>query len=193
MEDVLAGKYDVKKATAEYGQHQKDEAQLRVVWTALDSAMQRKDWDTATAKVSEAEKLLPDDQRDGLSMIRFHIMIGKKDYPAAYKLATQFSEAHKDNAMLQNELAWQIPTDETIADRNLDLAQTLATRANEAATDKEPVVLDTLARVQFLRGNKEEAIQSQEKALALAENDDMKAALQKELDSYKKGEVPKED
>jgi hypothetical protein len=34
----------------------------------------------------------------------------------------------------------------------------LATRANDAAQGKDPAILDTLARVQFMNGKKEEAV-----------------------------------
>jgi thiol-disulfide isomerase/thioredoxin len=194
IEEVLTGKFDTKKAAAEYSQEKENEAQLNKLGAELSRAMQNKDWDAAMANVAEAEKLLPEGQRDGLNMIRFRIWLGKKDYPAAYKAAAKLSEDHKDNAMLQNQLAWQLATDESIAkgDRNLDLAETIAKRANEASNGKDPGVLDTMARVSFLQGKKDEAIQFEQKAVDLAE-DNQKAPLQKSLDSYKKGELPKAD
>ena len=192
IEEVLSGKFDLHKAAAEYEQRQKNEAQLRIVWTVLSRAVQKKDWDTATAKLAEAEQLLPGDERDNLDLTRFNILIGKKDYPAAYKLAAKVSDAHKDNAMLQNQLAWQIATDEGIEQRDLALAETIATRAHEAAKGEDAGIADTLARVLFLRGKKEEAVALEEKAVRLAEGDTQKS-LQKVLDSYKKGELPRAD
>ena len=185
IEEVLAGKFDVKKAAAEYEQEKKNELTLRAVWGTLNRAIQNKNWDEATAKLAEAEKLIPEGGRDGLDITRFSILIGKKDYTAAYQLAAKVSDAHKDNAMLQNELAWQIATDEAIGQRDLDLAQKMATRANEAAEGKDPAILDTLARVLFMQGQKEEAIELQGKAVHLAEGE-MKQSLQKTLDSYKR-------
>jgi len=192
IEDVLAGKFDVRKAAATYEQEQKTQGQMHAAQMDLNHAMQKKDWDEATTKLEEMEKLLPEAQREGLAMTRFDILIGKKDYPAAYKLAGQFSETHKDNAFLQNELAWKIATDKSIDDRDLRLAETIATRANEAAQGKDPGILDTLARVLFMKGEKAEAIAMQEKAVKLAEGD-MKTQLQKVLDSYEKGELSKAD
>ncbi len=192
IEEVLAGKFDVQKAAAEYEQEKKNELALRAVWGNLNRAMQEKNWDEATAKLAEAEKLIPEGGRVGLDIARFSILIGKKDYTAAYQLAAKVSDAHKDNAMLQNQLAWQIATDEAIGQRDLDLAQKMATRANEAAKGKDPAILDTLARVLFMQGQKEEAIELQGKAVHLAEGE-MKQSLQKTLDSYKKGELTKTD
>ena len=189
IEDVLAGKFDVRKAAEDYDKKQRNEAKLRVVGQELGRAMQKKDWDAATAKLDEIEKLLPEDARSGVGVTRFSILIGKKDYPAAYKLAAKISEANKDDMQLQNDLAWQIATDKQIEQRDLKLAQTIATRGSEAAKGKDPAILDTLARVLFMQDKKDEAIAMQEKAVKLAEGD-AKEGMQSTLDSYKKGKLP---
>ena len=189
IEDVLAGKFDVRKAAEDYDKKQRNEAKLRVAGQELGRAMQKKDWDAATAKLDEIEKLLPEDARSGVGVTRFSILIGKKDYPAAYKLAAKISEANKDDMQLQNDLAWQIATDKQIEQRDLKLAQTIATRGSEAAKGKNPAVLDTLARVLFMQDKKDEAIAMQEKAVKLAEAD-AKEGMQSTLDSYKKGKLP---
>ncbi len=192
IEEVLTGKFDVQKAAQDYDKQKKTEAKVNAAWTEVSQAMRQKKWDEATTKLADVEKLLPEDERDGLDMMRFNIQIGKKDYPAAYKLAEKYSEANKDNAMAQNELAWRIVTDPDIEQRDLDLAETIANRANAAAKGKDAGILDTLARVKFMQGKKEDAIALQEKAVKLAESDQQES-LQKSLDSYKKGELPKAD
>ena len=188
IEEVLAGNFDVKKAAAAFDEQKKNEAQMRSISMALSKAMQNKDWDTANAKVEEAAKMLPEDQRQRLDMVRFDILIGKEDYPAAYKMATKVSDANLENAMLQNELAWRIATDESIKERDLAVAETIARRAVKASEEKDPAILDTLARVMFMQGKKEDAVALQEKAVGMAEGD-AKTQLQKALDSYKKGEL----
>ena len=115
-----------------------------------------------------------------------------RSYPAAYKLASKISEAHTDNSMLQNDLAWQIATDPKIKDRNLKLAETFANRANEASGGKDAGILDTVARIRFMQGQKDEAIALQEKAVGLADGD-RKAQLERTLDSYKRGELTKDN
>jgi hypothetical protein len=123
-------------------------------------------------------------------MPRFHLLIGKKDYPSAYKVAGRLSDANQDNAMLQNQLAWQIATDAAIEERDLALAERIAARANDAAGGKDAAILDTLARVYFMRGKKAEALELQEKAVRLAEGE-LKEQLQGVLEGYRKGELPK--
>lgn len=190
IDEILSGTYDVKKAAEEFAQKEKTDAQMRSVWTAIGRAMQKKDWDVANAKVAEADKILQGDERDNLDMVRMDIAFGKKDYPGAYRLAAKVSEAHPDNALFQNQLAWRILTDEAIEERDLKLAETIAIRANDAAKSKDAGILDTLARAKFMQGKKEQAIELQGKALNLADSD-QKESIQKTLDSYKKGELPK--
>lgn len=192
IEDVVAGKYDIQKAAAEYQKMQENQAQLRTASMALSKAMQNKDWDEATAKVDEIAKLLPEDQRDNLDMVRMDIQFGKGDYPAAYKLASKISDGNKGDAVVQNDLAWKIVADPAITQRDLKLADTIAERANKAAQGKDADILDTLARVKFMQGHKEEAIALQEKAISLVDGG-RKAELQKSLDDYKKGELSKSE
>jgi thiol-disulfide isomerase/thioredoxin len=200
IEQVLAGKYDVQKAAADYAKDLKEQADMekemapmRAKMTAMSGAMREKKWDEALDDLAAAEKVAPDNRRSGLAitfdMNRFRILLGKKDYPAAYKLAAKISEAHKDNSLLQNDLAWQMISNKTIEKPDLALAETIANRANEAAKGKDPNILDTQARVWFVKGQKEEAIQAQSKAVALAEPD-QKQSFQSRLDSYKRGELP---
>jgi predicted negative regulator of RcsB-dependent stress response len=120
--------------------------------------------------------------------------VGKGDYTPAYAVLREFADAHKDNPAEQNELAWMLVSDKSIEHPDLDLAQTLAQRAVDGAKDDElkSQSLDTLARVKFLKGNKDEAISLEEKAVAMSAGD-LKNQLQKTLDSYKKGELTRAD
>ena len=87
-------------------------------------------------------------------------------------------------------MAWMIVADKSIERPDLDLAQTLAQRAIDGA--KEPAqksqCMDTLARVKFMRGSKEEAIALEQQAVDLA-GDNEKDKRQRTLARYKKGEL----
>jgi thiol-disulfide isomerase/thioredoxin len=196
IEQVLAGKYDIQKALKAEAAEEKIMAPVRVKITAMYSAVNKKNWDEALDDLNAAEKLIPKDHRadsaNDFDIMRFRILLGKKDYPAADKLAAQLSDAHKGEAGMQNYLAWLIITDKTREKPNLKLAEMLANRANQAAKGRDFQILDTQARVLFMKGQKEEAIQTQTKAVALAEPE-QKQAMQSTLDSYKKGELPAAD
>ncbi len=200
IDQVLAGKYDTKKAAADYEKELQDEeaaekemapAQAKIA--AMSAAMREMKWDEALDNLAAVEKLIPESRRAGmainLAVSRLRILLGKKDYAAAYKLAAKMSDDYKESAGLQNYLALMIITDKTIAKPDLELAATLANRANEAGKGKVPAFLDTQARVLFMKGQKTEAVEAETKAVALAESDE-KSALQSKLDSYKRGVLP---
>jgi thiol-disulfide isomerase/thioredoxin len=115
---------------------------------------------------------------------RFRTLIAKKDYPAAYQLVSNLSDQNRDNAILQNEIAWRIATDPAITNRNLELAEKIATRANQAAREQDAGILDTLAHIEFMLGKVEAAIAFQEKAVNLSQGPE-RAEFQKTLESYK--------
>lgn len=189
LNDVLADHYNVDKAAADYEQQQQTQQKLMDLSRKLSASMGQQDWDGADAVVAQIEKLLPAEQRDGLGMVRFQILLGRKDYPGAYKLAGAISDAHPENAGLQNELAWAIATQPGLEKRDLALAEKLAGRANQATQGKEPGVLDTLARVLFMEGNTNGAVATEQKAVSLAE-DPLKGQLQHILTGYQQGKLP---
>jgi len=188
LEDILAGRFDIAAFAAEYErqqQVQKQDTELRI---KLTKALKNKDWDAAEAAVAEMKKSEPA-MGDSLDTVRFSILLGRKNYAEAYKLAESLSDAHPKNAMLQNSLAWTIATQPGLEKRDLALAEKMALRANEATQDKEPAVLDTLARVQFMNGKTNEAVATEQKALDIAP-DEQKAFLKKFLASYQEGKLP---
>jgi thiol-disulfide isomerase/thioredoxin len=189
IQQVLDGKYDVTKAAADYEQRQQAQEKVMSLYRDLNQSMQRKEWDKADAAVARMEKELPADQRPDLGMARFNILLGREDYQSAGKLALEMSDAHKDDPNLQNALAWALVSRDGIKERDLDLACKFATRANDAAKGKDASIMDTLARVTFLQGRKDKAIELQQQAVALADGD-LKSQLEKTLVSYKQGKVP---
>jgi hypothetical protein len=189
LNDILADKYDVAKAAADRAQRQQDEQKLMELSRKLGASLNQKEWDDAEATVAQIEKLLPAGEREGLDAVRFQILLGRKDYAAAYKLAGSLSDAHPDNASLQNELAWFIATQPGLERRDLALAEKMAGRANHVTDGKEPGILDTLARVQFMSGKTNEAVATEQKAVNLAEGP-VKEQLQQLLTSYQQGKLP---
>lgn len=169
--------------------------ELRQVFSTMDLAVQRKDWDKVAASLKEAEKLLPatTNTTTALNLIRFKMLLGKTDYPAAYALAEQLSAANPGDVPLNNDLAWQIVTVPGLKPPGLALAEKLALQAQAAAQNKDARtrcgVLDTLARVRFLQGKPADAAALEEQALQLAD-DSFKAPMRKTLESYHKAQAP---
>jgi hypothetical protein len=141
------------------------------------------------------------DNYDALLLLdaKEYVELGVYSYQALLKLddaapAKAYGErlvggAYKDLANPLNMLAWSIvDPDVELADekRDLALASTAATRADELKEHKDPSILDTLARVQFLSGDVTTAIETQRKAVELAGKPDLKADLQGRLEEYLK-------
>jgi thiol-disulfide isomerase/thioredoxin len=188
----LDGTFDIQKAAVEKEKEQAAQREKMRLPRQLAAEMKAKQWDKAEATLLEIGKGLPENQRAGLDSTRFQILIGKADFKGAIQLAGKISDEHKDKAMLQNELAWQLATNEAFKERDLELAAKIASRANDAAKGKDPAILDTFARVTFMQGKQDKAIELQEMAVKLAEGE-AKNSLQAILDSYKKGTLPKAD
>jgi thiol-disulfide isomerase/thioredoxin len=189
IEQVLAGNFDIKKAAAESDKVTQNQDQLMKVSREFSQAMQDKQWDKAESSLAEIQKLLPAGQQANLGAARFAILLGKGDSKGAAKLAGEVSDANKDNPALQNQLAWELLTHEGIKDRDLPLAEKIATRANDASQNKDPAILDTLARALFMQGKKDKALEVQEKAITLAA-EDQRDAFRKTLASYKEDKLP---
>jgi thiol-disulfide isomerase/thioredoxin len=193
LEEILADKFDMAKAAADYEKQQQENQKWMAVNKKLREALKQNKWDDAEAAVVELEKIVPEPMRFRYGDTRLQILLGRKDYDAAYKLAESLSDEHKDNAGFQNGIAWTMATHEGLEKRGLLVAEKIAERANTIAQDKSSGVLDTLARIQFLVGKKQEAIATEQKAVNAAADEGEKRALEKILADYQQGKLPKAD
>jgi len=193
VEEVLAGTFDVAKAAAEFKKQRESRTEMTRLSRQFGEAMKDKKWDEADAALSEIAKLMPDGQKDSVAAARLQILLGKGDTEAAASLAEQISERAKGNGAMQNRLAWQLLSQENLSGKALATAHAIAVKANDAAGGKDASTLDTLARATYMKGDKAKAIELQQKAVELAEDEDLKKQLQSNLDSFKKDQLPKAD
>ncbi|MGH7942106.1 MAG: hypothetical protein ACREFR_13650 [Limisphaerales bacterium] len=79
-----------------------------------------------------------------------------------------------------------------MSDHCLRVAETMAERATQLTKGKqeEPDTLDTLARVQFVLGKKQEAVATEERAVNIVSNPEEKGRLENTLANYKAGVLP---
>jgi tetratricopeptide (TPR) repeat protein len=88
-----------------------------------------------------------------------------------------------DNPSALNAFAWNI-LDETPAElQDLDYALKVATQASELTDNKDPMILDTLARAYWELGEKYKAIAWQQKAATYAD-DQMSESIAATLKQY---------
>jgi len=107
------------------------------------------------------------------------------DLKSSEELGSRLADKLKGNPEIGNQVAWGILTSDDIKHRDLPLATRIARQACDDSKWKEPQLLDTYARALFESGKKEDAIETQKKAIALADGDD-KTTLEETLKKYQR-------
>lgn len=190
---MLDGSYSPEKAQAAAAAEAAKQAAAMEKFNALGEALQAKQWDKAEKLLVDVLPLVPEAQRAELAEgIRDQIALGKGDPSGIYKRMEKYAEENKDDAEQQNALAWDLVTNPMFeGKRNLALAEKCALASVKLAQGNDKAAsLDTLARVRFMQGKKDEAIKLQQEAVDLAA-DEIKAETKATLESYKKGVLPK--
>ena len=117
---------------------------------------------------------------------KFSALLALEKYDEAYaiaeKIVTTASANHDSNAL--NSVAWTIVDPEGgVKEKNLKIAMKAALKADELSGHKDAAIIDTVARVYFLEGNIDKAIELQKKAIGLAQGM-MKDMLREALAEY---------
>jgi thiol-disulfide isomerase/thioredoxin len=116
---------------------------------------------------------------------KFHLLLlaGKPEASAVGMKLMEKGLKHR-NPMLLNQVAWSIVDPESdVPSRDLDLAMKAAEKAVEFSKG-DAAILDTLARVHYLKGDLNKAIEIQTKAVEKAEGQ-MLMPLQETLEQYR--------
>ena len=178
LEQVMEGKLDPKAEAERAAASEKLEAELMQAIRTGDPEKIMPALDKYAEANPHMKKQLP--------MIKFGLLMQLEQYEAAYKIADEAISANDDPESL-NELAWAIVDPEGgVQNKNLDVAMKAAVKADKLTDHKDASIIDTLARVHFLKGDKEKAIELQKKAVALADDAELKAELEKVLEEYQK-------
>lgn len=185
---VIDGSFDPKKAREIADKQQAAAGELEAAYAKIGEAMEKEAWDDALKAVDEAEKLLPEGDRQALLPARIQILVGAGNMDKLHAYVKAAGERSNDDVEALNDLAWSLVATAGLENPDLDLAEKLATRANELAKGEEPHVLDTLARIVFMQGQRK-AIALQQKAVEKAGEDD-KEMLEGTLDNYRGGYLP---
>ena len=162
---------------------------------ALSDAMRKRDWDAAEKALPAAAGVLPPQEGKELrESIEAQIGLARGDPTKFYAQLKRVAEEEFDDAEAMNEIAWRLLTTKAFeGKRNLTLAEKCAVQAVALTKEGHSDKLDTLARLRWLQGKKEEAIRWQIKAVDKADEPRMKALLQKTLDALLKGTLPPAD
>jgi len=192
LSEIISDKFDVAAFAKQYQETREKEAaagqQRAALIKQFNEAASKKDWKAAGAALDQVDATFPE-LRPRTAMIRIQMLLDQTNLAGAYRLAQSLGAADPTNAPLLNALAWTLATRPGIDTNGYRIAQTFAESANRITGQKEPTVLDTLARTQFINGKTNEAIATEQKAASLAP-----AALQdifkRNVAAYQAGQLP---
>jgi thiol-disulfide isomerase/thioredoxin len=193
IEQVLSGQFDIKKAIAEQQSQATETEELSQLAAKLNSHLKNSEWDEAQTVASNLEKHLSSVQKIQLNILRVHLYGEQKDMKSANELADRLSDANTNDARIQNSIAWSLLEITGIKSNHLAVAEKAANRASQLTEGKIPAILDTQARIAFLQGNKDKALELENKALSLTSVDKEQKFIKKTIDSYKAGHLPDDD
>lgn len=162
---------------------------------ALSEAMRARDWDAAEKALPAAAAVLPKQEGQELrDSIEAQIGLARGNPAKFYAQLQKLADEEFDDPEALNEIAWRLLTMKAFAQNpNLALAEKCAVQSVKLTKEAHSDKLDTLARLRWLQGKKEEAIRLQIKSVDKAEPGEMKASLQKTLDAMLKGVLPPAD
>ena len=193
LEEVVAGTFDTARAAEAQKKQAESMEALMKVGEELNAAMVAGEWEKASGIVDRLEKDRPE-MADQLTGVRLGIGIQSGNSDLVVRSAGKFlSGPMGEEPQALNQIAWGIASElRNPSKEALALAEKAATRGVEKTESKNGALLDTLARVQFLQGRKDEAVKTQELAVKVAD-DETKAGMEAALEAYKAGKLPAAD
>ncbi len=184
LKEVVEGTWDLAAAAKAFRVEVEQEIAMKEMNSVYQTARETGEWDAWISAIDNfTEKYGSNDTMDNAKFQA--LLTGKKDKKAAYSLAKKMAKRIWDNSQALNAMAWGI-VDETQDElRDLDFALRIAKRASDLTDNKDPMILDTLARCYWDMGKKYKAIAWQEKAVANVDDDQMNASIIATLNEYK--------
>jgi len=183
LEQIVAGTWDAAAAKKLFEEERAAEEMQMKLGMMLRKANSDGNYEEVVATI---RGMLEKNPSDGLKFQLFELLAGPANKPdEAWKLGEELVAANKSNAMMMNQIAWTIVDPEgAVKTPNLALAMKAAEAGVEASKNKDGSIIDTLARVVFLKGDVTRAIELQKKALDAAPAGPMKESMKKTLEEY---------
>ncbi|MCZ6835409.1 MAG: redoxin domain-containing protein [Planctomycetota bacterium] len=181
LEDVVHDKWD----RAAFKKKFEAEGKISNLMSNARAAQRDGNWEQAMGILEQALELDPENSGIQLQMIQINL-VNLGEYESGYTMARGLVEKNWENANLLNAVAWMIVDTEGIEQRDLKLAMKATKQSNTLTDQKEPALLDTLARVHYEQGDLKKAIKWQELASKLAGDDAMGRGIREVLEEYRK-------
>lgn len=169
---IVAGKWDLEKAAQEAQKAEVQQQKIAELRTKLADAQKAGGPKQVLVVIDQVIKDDPT-MEPLLAMGKFRLLAGPAVEP---EKAVEYGKrlvqtVFKDNATFLNELAWSlVDPDAPKSDKRLvPVALMAAQRADELEQGKSPQVADTLAKTYFDSGDAKKALETQERAVKLAQ------------------------
>lgn len=179
LAEVVAGTWDIKtgpekvrKISAAYGEA------ARLMQTDARAGLEA--WNKVDQEYPVAARAARD--RKWMALLKARL------YDDAYAVMSELTDEAiaQRNGTALNNIAWSIvDPNADVEKKDLDLALRAASKADEFTNHKDAPTIDTLALVYFLKGDVNKAVELQQKAFDLAD-EQMKEELGARLEQFKK-------
>ena len=191
LAQVLAGNWDITASRARFIDKMQRRAKADALNDQLESAKRAGDWNKAVALCGDLLTLDPVDNVDAAAEKFRILLVELEDESAAYAFGREaVATLARNDARTLNRIAFPIVDPKLkVQNKDLGLALDAAQRANELKKGQGPYVLNTRARIHFIKGDVKEAIILREKALSLVDPES-KAAFLSSLEEYERAAQP---
>ncbi len=182
LEQVVKDTWDRESFLAKWEASQAAERERAKQERELRSARERGDY---AAVLKGLDAMLKDSKDPQLQMAKFNLLLVDMNKPEqAYEFAATIVQDNWNDALALNQIAWYIVDEPNLPKRDLDLALKAAVQASKLTGDKDPMILDTLARAYYEKGDIKNAVKWQREAVKRLPPDSqfaasIKAALEK--------------
>jgi len=181
LKKIVDGDWDREAAIAEFKQQQR----LKEMSAKMSQLARSSDWDGALEMLDKIEK--ESGKSKGLTKFRLKLLQSAGRTEEASAVRSQMVDDAWDQSANLNEIARSIVT--VPNPTNLDVAVKAARRASELTDDKDPGILDTVARCYYELGDLDEAIRWQNLAVEKGNgNPKIDASLKRYLDEKAKSD-----
>jgi len=184
LKAVVAGTWDRATFKAEFAEKQAKQRKIQIAYENYKKHAEAKDWEAAGADLDQL--ILIEEDYAGWSVRKFQTLAAKMNaYDRAYAFAAKAIEHAWADGEALNSWAYMIADDESLTQRDLDLAMKAADRAKELTKGEDAAVLDTVARVFYAKGDYKAALEWQRKAIEHVDKDGTQfAELSEHLKEY---------
>ncbi len=139
--------------------------------------------------LSEFDRVIESDPTSPDPMVeRFTCLLVDLNRPElAYAYGRTLAQSRPNDYITLNAMSWKIVSAPELNNRNLEFAQEMSERANGIQKYANYTLVDTLARIYWMRGDRARAIDWQRKAVALAPDSWHGDACRENLSTYVSG------